>query len=295
MFREFYYGGQALIEGVMMRGERSIAIAVRRPNGELSTTTKPLDSLYTGRMRKTPVIRGVIVLIETLVLGIKYLLYSANVSLEKEEVKISTALALGVVTFAFVLAIGLFIVIPLLLTHWLDPYIASSVVSNLVDGVFRLVIFILYLWGIGLMPDIKRVFAYHGAEHKTINAYEDGAPMEVEAVRGYSTAHTRCGTGFILIVFVFAILLFAFLGRPELWLRLLSRLALLPVIAALGYEFVRFGAAHSKNRIVHAILTPGLMLQSLTTRQPDDSQIEVGISALKAVLEDDRAQADVVT
>ncbi len=295
MFREFYYGGQALIEGVMMRGERSIAIAVRRPNGELSTTTKPLDSLYTGRMRKTPVIRGVIVLIETLVLGIKYLLYSANVSLEKEEVKISTALALGVVTFAFVLAIGLFIVIPLLLTHWLDPYIASSVVSNLVDGVFRLVIFILYLWGIGLMPDIKRVFAYHGAEHKTINAYEDGAPMEVEAVRGYSTAHTRCGTGFILIILVIAIVLFAFLGRPELWLRILSRLALLPVIAALGYEFVRFGAAHSKSRIVRPLLIPGLMLQSLTTRQPDDGQIEVGISALKAVLEDDRAQAAVVT
>jgi uncharacterized protein YqhQ len=156
-----------------------------------------------------------------------------------------------------------------------------------VDGVIRIGVFILYLAGINLMPDIRRVWAYHGAEHKTVNAYEDGVPLEVEHVRKYSTAHTRCGTGFILIVLVLATITFAFLGWPALWLRILSRIALIPLIAAVGYEITRLGAAHANNKMVRVLLTPGLALQSMTTREPDDGQMETAILALKRVIEDD--------
>jgi uncharacterized protein YqhQ len=183
----------------------------------------------------------------------------------------------------FILAMALFLALPLLATHYVDPYI-SPAVSNLIDGVIRLVIFVIYLWAISLMPDIRRVFAYHGAEHKTINAYEAGEPLEVEKVRKYSTAHSRCGTSFLLIVMVIAIIAFVFLGREALWLRYLERLLLMPVIAAVSYEIIKFNAAHIKNVVVHIFLIPGLALQAMTTRQPDDRQIEVAISALQSVL-----------
>lgn len=200
-----------------------------------------------------------------------------------EEVKISPWLLWGSVAVGFILAMALFLVLPLLATHFVDPYV-SPAVSNLIDGVIRLVIFVIYLGAISLMPDIRRVFAYHGAEHKTINAYEAGEPLEVEKVRKYSTAHSRCGTNFILIVMVIAIIAFVFLGRPPIWLRYVERIILLPVIAAVGYEVIKFGAAHIKNIVVRIVLTPGLALQAMTTRQPDDRQIEVAISALQRVL-----------
>jgi hypothetical protein len=288
--KKFYYGGQAVIEGVMMRGQKTMVTAVRRPNGELAIDTQPLPTIYTGWMRKAPLVRGVIVLIEALALGIKTLLYSANVSLEEEEEKISGGLVWAMVTIA------LFFMAPLFLTKLLDPYIHSSLVFHLIEGFIRLAIFIIYLKLMTLVPDIKRVFAYHGAEHKTVNAYEDGVPLEVEAIKGYSTAHVRCGTSFMFAVLIIAILVFALIGRPpSLWLMVLSRIILIPVIAALGYEVTYFGGRHTKNGLVKAILYPGLLLQKLTTRQPDDSQLEVAVSALRKVVEieqpDEAAQA----
>ena len=286
MAKKFYYGGQAVIEGVMMRGQKTMVTAVRRPNGELAIDTQPLATIYTGWMRKAPLIRGVIVLIEALVLGIKTLLYSANVSLEEEEEKISGGLVWAMVTISLALSIALFFIAPLFLAKLLDPYIQSSLVFHLIEGFIRLAIFIVYLKLMTLVPDIKRVFAYHGAEHKTVNAYEDGVPLEVEAIKGYSTAHVRCGTSFLFAVLIIAILVFALIGRPpSLWLMVLSRIILIPVIAALGYEVTHFGGKHTKNSLVRAILYPGLLLQKLTTRQPDDSQLEVAISALRKVVE----------
>ena len=286
MAKKFYYGGQAVVEGVMMRGQKTMVTAVRRPNGELTMDTQPLATIYTGWMRKTPLLRGVIVLIEALVLGIKTLLYSANVSLEEEEEKISGGLVWAMVIFSVALAVGLFSLAPLFITRLLDPYIHSSLVFHLIEGSIRLVIFIIYLKSMTLVPDIKRVFAYHGAEHKTVNAYEDGVPLEMEAIKGYSTAHVRCGTSFLFVVLIIAILVFAIIGRPpSLWLMVLSRIILIPVIAAFGYEVTHFGGKHAKNSLVRAILYPGLLLQKLTTRQPDDSQLEVAISALRRVVE----------
>ncbi len=290
MAKRFHYGGQAVIEGVMMRGRKTMVTVVRRPKGGLVMDTQSLATIYTGWMRKAPLMRGIIVLIEALVLGIKTLLYSANVSLEEEEEEISGWLVWALVALSLGLAVALFFIAPLFLTRLLNPYINSSLVFHLIEGFIRLVIFIAYLRLMILVPDIKRVFAYHGAEHKTVNAYEDGVPLEVEAIRGYSTAHVRCGTSFLFAVLIIAILVFALVGRPAVWLMLLSRVILIPVIAALGYEVTYFGANHTKNGLVRAILAPGLWLQRLTTREPDDSQLEVALSALKKVVETDQLE-----
>ena len=290
MAKRFYYGGQAVIEGVMMRGQKIMVTAVRRPSGGLAIKTQPLSSIYTSRLRKTPLIRGIIILIEALVLGIKTLLYSANVSLEEEEEEISGGLVWVIVIASLALAIALFFIAPLFLTKVLDPYIPSSLIFHLIEGFIRLAIFIAYLKLVTLMPDIKRVFAYHGAEHKAVNAYEDGAPLEIEAARGYNTAHVRCGTSFLFAVLIIAIVVFALIGRPPLWVMVLSRIILIPLIAALGYEVTHFGARHVKNGLVRTILAPGLWLQTLTTREPDDSQLEVALSALKKVVELDQLE-----
>jgi uncharacterized protein YqhQ len=289
MAKRFYYGGQAVIEGVMMRGEKAMVTAVRRPGGELALDTQPLGGIYSGRLRKTPLIRGVIVLIEVMVLGIRTLLYSANVSLEEEEAEISGWLVWLLVAASLGLSVALFFMAPLFLTKLLDPYITSSVVFSLIEGVIRAALIILYLGVIGLVPDIKRYFAYHGAEHKAVNAYEAGVPLEVEAVKKYSTAHVRCGTSFLFTVIIIAIIVFTLVGLPSLWLMVLSRILLLPVIAAFGYEVIYFGGRHTDNALVWALLAPGRWLQSLTTREPDDAQLEVALSALKKVVELDRA------
>jgi len=286
--KRFYYGGQAVIEGVMMRGQKTRVTVVRRPNGELAMDIQPLATIYTGWMRKAPLIRGIIVLIEAVVLGIKSLLYSANMSLEEEETEISGGLTWVFLTLSLVFAVALFFMAPLFLTRLLD--INSSLVFHLIEGCIRLVIFIAYLEVMMLVPDIKRVFAYHGAEHKAVNAYENGVPLEVEAVRRYSTAHVRCGTSFLFVVLIIAIIVFALIGRPSLWLMVLSRVILIPVIAALGYEVTHFGARHIKNGLVRVVLAPGLWFQRLTTREPDDSQLEVALSALKKVMEVDQLE-----
>ena len=285
MAERFHYGGQAVIEGVMMRGRKTMVTAVRRPSGGLAIDTEPLPGIYTGWMRRVPLIRGVIVLIEALVLGIKTLLYSANVSLEEEKTEISGGLVWAMVAVSLAFAVALFFMAPLFLTRLLDPYIGSSLVFNLIEGLFRLAIFIVYLKLIALVPEIKRIFAYHGAEHKAVNAYEDGVPLEVDVARGYNTAHVRCGTSFLFFVLIIAIIVFVLVGRPSFWLMVLSRIILIPVIAALGYEVIYFGANHAKNGLVRAVLAPGLWLQALTTREPDDSQLEVALSALRKVVE----------
>jgi uncharacterized protein YqhQ len=287
--RPVYYGGQAVIEGVMMRGRDSLAVVVRRPDGGLAIISQPLPSLYKGRLRELPFVRGIIILIETLVLGIQTLLHSAQIA-ASEEKTISPAMLWGTAALGIGFGVALFFVLPLLITRYLiDPYITSALLSNIVEGALRIGIFIAYLRIIALMPDIKRLFAYHGAEHKAVNAYENGMPLELGSVRGCPTAHTRCGTSFLLAVLVIAIIVFALLGRPPLLWSVLSRILLIPVIAALGYEFVRFSAAHHDNPIMRALIVPGLWLQSLTTREPDDAQLEAAIAALKTVVEADSA------
>ena len=287
--KPFYYGGQAVIEGVMMRGRETVAIAVRRPDGELDVASQPLASMYKGRLRNIPFIRGIFVLIETLVLGIQALLHSARVaSAEGGKEDMSPTLLWGSVAIAIAFAVALFFIAPLLLTRYLiDPYITSALVSNIIEGVIRIGIFIAYLGLISRMPDIKTVFAYHGAEHKAVNAYEAGMPLEIGAVKSYSTAHARCGTSFLLAVLVIAIVVFALFGRPALWLSILYRIVLIPAIAAIGYEFIRFGAAHSENLVVRSLLAPGLILQSMTTREPNDNQLEAALAALKKVIKAD--------
>jgi len=291
MARPFHYGGQAVMEGVMIRGKEGVAISVRQPNGELKIVRQPLSSIYKGRLREMPLIRGIIVLVETLVLGTRALLHSAQVAAAEEGGgKIPTALLWVTVAASLALGVALFVMVPLFATRYLiDPYISSALLSNIFEGLIRIGIFIAYLKLISLMPDIGRYFAYHGAEHKVVNAYETGVPLEVESVKNYSTAHARCGTGFIFIVLIVAIFVFALVGRPTLWIRILSRIALIPVIAAISYEIMKFGASHIDNRIVRVLLAPGLMLQSITTREPDDSQLETAISALNEVIEIDRA------
>ncbi|MFC1870090.1 DUF1385 domain-containing protein [Chloroflexota bacterium] len=285
-----YYGGQAVIEGVMMRGRKTMVTVVRRPGGDLAMRTQPLSALYSGWMRKTPLLRGIIVLIEAMVLGISALLYSANISMEEEEGEISRGLLWAMVAAGLTFAFVLFFLTPLFLTKLLGSYISSSLVFNLVEGVFRLAIFVIYLRVISLLPDLKRVFAYHGAEHKTVNAYEDGVPLEVEAVSKYDTAHVRCGTSFLFVVLIIAIIVFALVGLPSLWWMVLSRIVLIPVIAAMGYELTLFGARHHHNILVRSLLAPGLWLQSLTTREPDNGQLEVAVAALQQVVAADQLE-----
>ncbi len=289
MEERFYYGGQAVIEGVMIRGQKAVVTVVRRPGGSLAVATQPLSTMYTGWMRKAPLIRGIIILIEAMTIGIKALLYSANVSLEEEEEKVSGLLLWSMVIVALAIAVALFFMAPLFLTKLLDPYIGSSPLFHLIEGCIRLVIFVTYLKLVTLVPDLRRAFAYHGAEHKTINAHEDGALLEVEAVRKYQRAHVRCSTSFLFVVMIIAIIVFALVGLPSVWLMVLARIVLIPVIAAIGYEIIYFATRH-KNRLVRAILAPGLWLQSLTTREPDDSQLEVALSALNRVLEIDQME-----
>ncbi len=291
MADRFFYGGQAVIEGVMMRGRKSTVTAVRRPGGEIVTEVSPLNPVYTGKLRKIPFLRGVIALVESMVLGIRTLVFSANVALEdtgEKPVQLNGPklwLLLGV---SLAISAGLFFLIPLVFTDFFSGLREMSPLAfNLVEGAIRLAIFLGYLGSISRMPDVKRLFGYHGAEHKTINALEAGAPLEVSAVRNYSTSHIRCGTSFLFTVMVISILIFSIVGRPVFYLMLLARLALIPLIAAISYEVTYFGARHCDNPLVKLVLTPGLLLQKLTTREPDDSQLEVAIAAIKRAIEID--------
>jgi uncharacterized protein YqhQ len=296
MAKSFHYGGQAVIEGVMIRGKQGAAISVRQPNGQLTVVKQPLAGIYKGRLREMPLIRGIISLIETLVLGTQSLLHSAQIAAAEEgEEKIPTGVLWGTVAVSLALGVALFFMVPLFATRYLiDPYIDSALLSVVLEGFIRIGIFVAYLKLVSLISDIKRVFAYHGAEHKVVNAYEAGVPLDVESVKNYSTAHARCGTAFLFIVLVIAIFVFALVGQPDLWIRILSRIALIPVIAAISYEFMKFGAGHINNPIIRILLAPGLLLQSITTREPDDSQIEAAIAALNEVISMDQTAITIV-
>ncbi len=292
---DFFYGGQALIEGVMMRGRTSVAMSVRPPSGEIRTMREPLpDALTKSRLVKIPFVRGVFVLYETLVIGTRMLMRSAAIAAEGEDIEISRRMMVGTMIFSIGFAIALFFVLPLFLSTFAHGATDSGFLANLAEGGIRLVIFIAYIGAIGLMPDIRRVFAYHGAEHKAISANEAREPLTPESVDRFSTAHTRCGTTFILIVVVISIFFFALIPRDgvPIWALALSRIVLVPLIAAVAYELIRFGARYFGNPVVRAIYTPGLWLQSLTTRPPDHSMLEVSIASLEACLEDDRLDAE---
>ena len=289
------YGGQAVIEGVMIRGREFYSLAVRRPDGEIYHSHERLNTAFTGPIRRIPFLRGVLVLFETLVLGLKALNRSATLASTDtqsgggEEIPAWLLfLTLGV---SLTLGVGIFFVLPLLAVRLVDPFIASDLVSNLIEGVLRLLILVAYIGGIGLMKDIRRVFAYHGAEHMAVHTYEAGLPLTVENVRKFDTPHPRCGTAFLLTVVLVSVVVFMFLGRPEMEWRILSRVLLIPVVAAISYEFIRFYGMHSNWRIARAMSLPGLWLQRLTTRQPEDDQIEVAITAMGSALAADAGES----
>jgi len=285
----FNYGGQAVMEGVMMRGEKDWAVCVRNPSGEIVTHRAPLTSVvYRHKIFKLPFVRGLIMLWDSLGLGMRALMWSADIAIseEDEDVSFSGPLAWGTVALSLALGIGLFFLLPMFLVSLLDRQISSSLVSNLMEGLVRLGFFVAYLAAIGQMPDIRRVFAYHGAEHKTINAYEAGAPLQPESVARYPKAHTRCGTGFLLIVLIIFVVISTLMGRPPLLIRLLSRLVLIPVVSGISYEFIKLTAKHYEtSALARAMVAPGLLLQRLTTREPELEMLEVSIQALQNVLD----------
>lgn len=291
--QELRYGGQAVIEGVMMRGRTHMAIAVRQPDGRIVTHTESLPPrIYQSRWSRIPFLRGLILLWDALVLGIRALMYSAEVAMGEEEVHFQGPVAWSTLVFSLALTVGIFFLLPLLLVSLIDRYIASSFISNFLEGLVRLGFLLAYIYLVGLIPDIRRVFRYHGAEHKTIHAHEAGAPLEPHQVQQYTTAHPRCGTAFLLGVAALAILVFSLLGRPVLWLRVLSRIGLIPVIAGLSYELLKFADRHRANWLLRVLwLKPGLTLQRLTTKEPDDGMVEVAIIALRELLSLERSLA----
>jgi uncharacterized protein YqhQ len=282
-------GGQAVLEGVMMRGPSAWSVAVRKPDGDIAEVNRPIASvLLRHRWLRIPIVRGVIALGESLAIGFRALAISANYAAQQEDDdgEVQTELSRGQLLFAFGIAIGfallLFKVSPALITNWLP--IESTGAFVVVEGLVRVTIFIAYLLLISLLPDLKRVFQYHAAEHKAINAYEAGAELEPETVSRYSLLHVRCGTAFLLYVMVIAIFVFAFFGRPTWYWLIGTRILLLPVIAGIAYEIIRFAGKHQENTALRALLAPGLWLQRLTTREPTLDQIEVSIRALREVL-----------
>ncbi|HBY99565.1 MAG: DUF1385 domain-containing protein [Ardenticatenaceae bacterium] len=289
--QEFNYGGQAVIEGVMMRGAQQVAVAVRAPDGQIVVQQEPLTAaIYTSRVGKWPFVRGLALLWDALGLGMRALMWSADVAIRDEkdasgeQASFAGPVAWGTVAVSLAFGIGLFFILPLFISRLIESWIPSHLLANITEGVVRLAIFLGYLVAIRRMGEIQRVFSYHGAEHKTINAYEAGAELTPESVRRFSTLHPRCGTGFLLVVMVVSIFVFSLLGRPNFILMVASRILLIPVVAAISYEFIRWSARHYANPSVRALITPSLMLQKLTTNEPDLSMLEVAIVSLKHVL-----------
>ena len=274
-----------------------MAVAVRRPNGAIATQLRPLSTLYTGTLRRLPLVRGVITLVETLSLGMRALSYSSSVSLEDPEAdpdseveseELSKGALASMLLISFGFAILLFFLLPLFASRPLEGAFGNDILSNVAEGAIRLVVFVAYIWVIGRMPEIRRVFMYHGAEHMTVHAQERGDPLETAAIRKYSPAHPRCGTAFLLTVMVVAILVFVFVPREPLWWLITSRIVFIPLIAAAAYEVIRLSGRYEDNPLVSLISAPNLLLQKLTTRWPDDDQIEVAVAAMNTALEADR-------
>lgn len=290
-------GGQAVLEGVMMKNKNEYAVAVRKPYGEIVVKKEPFKSLRDqNKIADLPIIRGVVTFVESLKTGMTTLNYSTSFYEEQEEKKEQTeeekkkesakeSLVMGLLmVVAVVLAIGIFVVVPFLISEALKRPIPSPQLRGLLEGVLRVILFVSYVKLITMMNDIKRVFMYHGAEHKCINCIEQGEELTVENVRKQTTVHKRCGTSFLLIVMFVSILFFMFIVVGNMWLRMALRVLLIPVIAGLAYEFIRFAGGHD-NKIVNVISKPGLMLQSLTTAEPDDDMIEVAIASVEAVFD----------
>lgn len=279
------YGGQALIEGVMMRGANAVAAAMRAPDGKIVIHTEPLSGIYKSRWVKVPFVRGLVGLWDAMGLGIRFLTMSANVQGSEEE-KLEGKdlfLTLGV---SMLIAVGIFFATPAFLGYLTERFLGfSGFASNLIEGLIRLVAIVAYIWLVGRMPEIARVFAYHGAEHKTINAYEARADLTPENVLRHSLEHPRCGTAFLLTLVIFSVFFFAMLGPlPPFW-RIATRVIFIPVLAGVAYEYIRWTARHLENPIVKLLVRPNLALQSLTTRPPDAGMAEVAITAFNAMLE----------
>jgi uncharacterized protein YqhQ len=287
----YNYGGQALIEGVLMRGRDAIAVALRHPDGRVVFATERLDSGFHGnRLSRAPFVRGLVVLYETLIVGTRWLIRSAGLQAEDDGVELgrgSIALMLGITA---VVGIGLFFILPLLVATLTVGSVENDLVQHFMEGLIRIAIFIGYLALIARTPDIARVFQYHGAEHMTIHALEHDDPLVPEAVRKYPTAHPRCGTEFLVVVILLSILMFSLVGRQSPLVMIGSRILLIPVIASVGYELLRFGAKHRSNPVVRVIMWPGILVQKITTKQPTDDMIEIAIVAMEEALRADGAE-----
>ena len=288
---KFFYGGQAVLEGVLMRGRSTYAVAVRRPDGELQVLRERLRSaIYVSAFWKLPLLRGLAGLWEQLHLGMKALMWSASVQAAGEEIELSKG-AMGVtIGIAVVGALLFFLGVPLLAAGFLSRG-RSNLFFGIVDGLVRIGLLLAYLYAISFKSEIARLFAYHGAEHKTINAYEAGLTLDVPNVRTQSTLHPRCGTGFLLAVMVVSAFVFGLVGRPALPILLASRIILIPLIAMLAYEFIRFAGRHRHNPVVKVLIIPFLLTQKLTTREPDDRQIEVALAAFEAARQEEKEAA----
>lgn len=284
MGTNFQYGGQAVIEGVMMRGPNSVAVAVRKPDGEIVVETQPQKLLWhKHRCLGWPLIRGTIVLVESLIIGMRSLNRSAILA-EEEEEQLSNAEIFWTGIIAAVLAIALFIALPTGVVHFTRDFIGGVWAQNLVEGILRISVFLAYVVAISRIQEIKRVFMYHGAEHKAVHTLEAGHQLSVENAWGQSTLHPRCGTSFLLIVMILSILVFTGLGEGPLWWRVVSRIAVFPVVAGLGYELIKLTSRYADKRWAICLMAPGLWLQKLTTGEPDEAQMEVALRALQAVV-----------
>ena len=277
------YGGQAVIEGVMMRGKHAVAIAMRAPNKEIVIHSEPLQGIYKSNILKVPFLRGLVVLWDALGLGMRALTISANTQTEEDAKLEGPALYLTLaVSLAF--GIGLFFLVPAAVGQLLERFLGINAWnSNLTEGLIRLLLLVVYMWGVGFIPDIRRVFAYHGAEHKTINAFEADAELTPESVANFSLQHARCGTAFILTLVLLSVLVFSLLGPMPMFWRLASRVILLPVLAGVAYEYIRWTASHLDSALVRLMIKPNLALQNLTTREPSLDMLEVSIAAFQAM------------
>ena len=315
--KDFNYGGQAVIEGVMMRGSKALSVAVRNPQGDIVIHTEPLNqAVYGGWVMKTPFVRGLILLWDALGLGIKALMFSADVALVEEGEEgpgeaaepsqaFSTPVKVGTVVLSLAMSIGLFFVTPAFIGGLVEGWVggaSATIISHIVEGLVRLLFLIGYVVAIGQMDDVRRLYGYHGAEHKTINAYEADAELTPKVVANYPIEHPRCGTAFLLTVVVISIIMFTLI--PSAWLnilgfghptigRILSRILLLPVVAGISYEYIRFTAKHLDNSLIQLLIKPNLALQHLTTRDPDETMLEVAIAAFENVLAYEMAEKSV--
>lgn len=293
MNQNLQYGGQAVIEGVMMRSPRYFAVACRRPNGDIVVKLEDLANSWLARLKwlNRPFLRGTLALLDAMALGIRALRFSADVQLEEQtqtvQQKRINDLAVGsTMVLGIAIGVGLFVALPTALTQLL-PW-KKPVLLNMLDGIIRIALFLGYVMAVGNLKEIRRVFQYHGAEHKAINTFEAGLPLTMENARQQSRIHPRCGTSFVMVVLILAIFVFSLTGRPPIWLRIPLHIALLPVVAGIAYEVIKFAGRHKESRFTRWLLAPGLWSQRITTREPEEAQIEVALCALQAVVEQER-------